>query len=71
MLQNIIGKFFCLFFCFRVFINLLYSPLRTRLEAVLDKYMENEAEIFIFPQIHRVTGGDESRSLKRLARTLA
>lgn len=53
MLQNIIEKFFSLFFCFRVFINLLYSPLRTRLEAVLDKYMENEAEIFIFPQMVR------------------
>jgi len=53
MLQNIIEKFFCLFFCFRVFINLLYSPLRARLEMGLDKYMENEAEIFIFPQTVR------------------
>ncbi|RLI53597.1 MAG: hypothetical protein DRP09_15340 [Candidatus Thorarchaeota archaeon] len=50
-LQKIIENFSSLFFCFRVFINLIYLLLRTCLEAVLDKYMENEAEIFIFPQI--------------------
>jgi len=45
-----IEKFYPIFSRFGDTKNPIHTPFRPRLGADLDKYMENEAEIFIFPQ---------------------